>query len=55
LIRGQPQRIDRAAEDNYNQVNEIFANNGERVLGFAKLPLDKVRYPAGFKFNINSP
>jgi sodium/potassium-transporting ATPase subunit alpha len=32
-----------------------MANNGERVLGFAKLHLPEEQYPQGFKFETGNP
>jgi len=36
-------------------VNKVFAGNGERVLGFAKIHLPREDFPIGFQFNVKNP
>lgn len=35
-------------------INLEFGKRGERVLGFAKLDLNKEQFPLGFKFDVES-
>lgn len=39
----------------FDQVNLRFGKNGERVLGFAMLPLNKEQHPKGFGFVTSTP
>jgi len=55
LVEGRNKEIDKEVERQFASVNEGFANNGERVLGFAKLHLPKDKFTQGYKFNVNSP
>ena len=40
---------------NFLAANKVFAKNGERVLGFARMRLPKAEYPANHKFNLKDP
>lgn len=55
LHEGQYKTIDNQDRKNFDSVNLRFGKNGERVLGFAMLPLNKEQYPKGYKFNTSSP
>lgn len=48
LVNGEEVKIDNEIIKNFENANKVFAKNGERVLGFAKLMLPKSEYPHGF-------
>lgn len=54
-VEGRSKDIDQSVDRQFTEVNEKFANNGERVLGFGRLQLPKDKFPLGFKFNVNNP
>ncbi len=45
---------DQSWENKFNQANEEFGKNGERVLGFAKCHLPKDKFPRGYNFNLEN-
>ncbi|CAD8101580.1 unnamed protein product [Paramecium primaurelia] len=69
LTKGAPERIwklcdqvykdgkietkDEKWEKSFDQINEQFGRQGERVLGFAKLHLPKEQFPIGYQFNLD--
>jgi sodium/potassium-transporting ATPase subunit alpha len=52
-IEGHPQPKTQEWEDKFLSANNSFGQNGERVLGFAKLHLPKDRFPLGHNFNVD--
>jgi sodium/potassium-transporting ATPase subunit alpha len=44
LVEGRNKDITKDVEADFTKVNEVFANSGERVLGFAKLHLPKDKF-----------
>lgn len=52
---GDKRKIDERVIKNYEDSNEHFAKNGERVLGFARILLKKDKYPIGYKFDLKNP
>ena len=52
---GESVEIDDDINNNFEEANKVFARNGERVLGFARMRLSKDDYPDGFKFNLKDP
>ena len=55
LYQGKYKKIDQDDKKNFDGVNLRFGKNGERVLGFAMLPLPKDQYPEDYLFNTSSP
>ncbi len=55
LYEGKYKVIDAEENKKFEAVNLRFGKNGERVLGFAMLPLNEEQYPKGFKFNCTNP
>ena len=55
LHEGQYKTIGAEERRNFDSVNLRFGKNGERVLGFAMLPLNKEIFNKGFDFNTSSP
>lgn len=55
LYENRFKNIDKEENDKFTAINLRFGKNGERVLGFAKLHLNKEKYPKGFHFNTSSP
>jgi sodium/potassium-transporting ATPase subunit alpha len=55
LNEGRFKNIDKEENDKFSAINLRFGKNGERVLGFAKLHLNKEKHPKGFAFNTSSP
>jgi sodium/potassium-transporting ATPase subunit alpha len=55
LYQGKFKQIDAEDRKNFDGVNLRFGKNGERVLGFAMLPLSKETYYEDFPFNTSSP
>lgn len=52
---GEKRKIDDRVIKNFDDSNEHFAKNGERVLGFARILLKKDKYPIGYKFDLKNP
>lgn len=52
---GQATKIDERIQKNFDDANEHFAKNGERVLGFARILLKKDKFPIGYKFDLKDP
>ncbi|CAK59780.1 unnamed protein product (macronuclear) [Paramecium tetraurelia] len=50
---GQIESKDEEWEKSFEQINEQFGRQGERVLGFAKLHLPKEQFPFGYQFNMD--
>jgi sodium/potassium-transporting ATPase subunit alpha len=55
LYEGRFKNIDKEENDKFAAINLRFGKNGERVLGFAKLHLNKEKYPKGYAFNTSNP
>ena len=55
LYQGKYKQIDAEDRKNFDGVNLRFGKNGERVLGFAMLPLPKEKFYEGYPFNTTSP
>ena len=55
LYEGKYKQIDSEEKKKFEAVNLRFGKNGERVLGFAMLPLNKEMYPENFDFVTSSP
>ena len=55
LYEGRFKNIDKEENDKFSAINLRFGKNGERVLGFAKLHLNKEKHPKGFGFNTSNP
>jgi sodium/potassium-transporting ATPase subunit alpha len=55
LYQGKFKQIDAEDRKNFDSVNLRFGKNGERVLGFAMLPLNKETYYEDYPFNTSSP
>ena len=55
LFQGKYKKIDQDDKKNFDGVNLRFGKNGERVLGFAMLPLPKDQYHETYDFNTSSP
>lgn len=55
LFEGRYKNIEKEDKQNFDGVNLRFGKNGERVLGFAMLPLNKEEYYEGFHFDTTSP
>ena len=49
-INGKTEEINKKWNNKFDEINYEFANNGERVLGFAVQELDPRSYPANHKF-----
>jgi sodium/potassium-transporting ATPase subunit alpha len=54
-VNGKAVPKDKSWEENFAKANRIFGEGGERVLGFARLPLNKEQYPSDYQFNCKSP
>ncbi|KAL4447137.1 hypothetical protein ABPG74_013989 [Tetrahymena malaccensis] len=54
LINQKPDQINQKWKDEFKKVNLRFGKGGERVLGFAKLPLPANEYPIGTHFTVSS-
>ena len=52
---GQTVQITPEINNNFTEANTVFAKNGERVLGFARMRLPRSEFPPGFKFNLKDP
>lgn len=52
---GKAIKIDDGIQKNFDDANEHFARNGERVLGFARILLKKNEFPVGYKFDLKNP
>ena len=52
---GKATKIDDRIQKNFDDANEHFARNGERVLGFARILLKKNEFPIGYKFDLKNP
>lgn len=55
LYEGRYKNIDKDDKQNFDGVNLRFGKNGERVLGFGMLPLNKEEFYDGFHFDTSSP
>lgn len=55
LHEGKYKTIGPEDRENFDKVNLRFGKNGERVLGFAMLPLNKEVYHKGYDFVTSSP
>lgn len=55
LYEGRYKNIDKDDKSNFDGVNLRFGKNGERVLGFAMLPLNKEEFYDGYPFDTSSP
>jgi sodium/potassium-transporting ATPase subunit alpha len=55
LYEGRYKNIEKEDKQNFDGVNLRFGKNGERVLGFAMLPLNKEEFYEGFPFDTTSP
>jgi sodium/potassium-transporting ATPase subunit alpha len=55
LADGKGKLIDESVQESYDEANKVYAKNGERVLGFARLLLKKSEYPHGYQFNLKNP
>jgi len=55
LYQGKFKQIDSEDRQDFDGVNLRFGKNGERVLGFAMLPLPKEIYYEDYPFNTSSP
>lgn len=55
LHEGKYKTIGPEERENFDKVNLRFGKNGERVLGFAMLPLNKEVYHKGYNFVTSSP
>jgi sodium/potassium-transporting ATPase subunit alpha len=55
LMEGKYRSIENSDKTIFEGVNLKFGKNGERVLGFAMLPLPKEQFPEGFHFNTSNP
>jgi len=55
LYEGRYKNIDKDDKNNFDGVNLKFGKNGERVLGFAMLPLNKEEFYDGYPFDTSSP
>lgn len=54
-MNNKPTPIDDRIRKNFDDANEHFARNGERVLGFAWILLKKNQFPVGYKFDLKNP
>ena len=55
LYEGKYKNIDSEEKKQFEAVNLKFGKNGERVLGFAMLPLNKEMYPENYEFVTSAP
>lgn len=55
LVNGELKPFDEEARQQVQHGIDSFAKQGERVLGFCELELDKEAFPEGFKFEGDSP
>ena len=55
LHEGKDRPIDREVEKAFAAANKVYAKNGERVLGFARMLLPKDKFPHGHGFNFKEP
>jgi len=55
LVNGQEATINDLEREEFAKANKVFAKNGERVLGFARLRLPKSDFPAGYRYIIKDP
>lgn len=51
LVNGEEVELDKTQKDAFNQAYLELGGIGERVLGFAELPLDPSKYPVGYEFD----
>ncbi|KAL4479698.1 hypothetical protein ABPG73_017919 [Tetrahymena malaccensis] len=54
FISSKTDSINQKWKDEFKKVNLIFGKGGERVLGFARLPLPSDLYPVGSHFTVSS-
>lgn len=47
--------IDQRIQEEFALANKMYAKNGERVLGFARLLLKRSEYPPNHEFNVKNP
>lgn len=55
MADGRIKEVDEDMNRRFDAVNLRFGKNGERVLGFAKVHLNKEEYPRGYNFNVSTP
>lgn len=55
FANGTTTPITPAINQSFLDANKVFAKNGERVLGFARMRLPKGEYPLGHKFSLKDP
>lgn len=55
LFEGRYKNIENEDKQNFGGVNLRFGKNGERVLGFAMLPLNKEEFYDGYPFDTTNP
>lgn len=55
MYEGKYKTIDNEEKKKFEAVNLRFGKNGERVLGFAMLPLNREVYYEGYEFNTSNP
>ncbi|KAL4479697.1 hypothetical protein ABPG73_017918 [Tetrahymena malaccensis] len=54
FVSSKTDSINQKWKDEFKKVNLIFGKGGERVLGFARLPLPSDLYPVGSHFTVSS-
>jgi sodium/potassium-transporting ATPase subunit alpha len=55
LVDGSEEQIDCYWRKKFDEMNLVFGEGGERVLGFAKFHLPREKFPLGFQFNCKNP
>ena len=54
-INGKKQEINEKWHQEFKTANLIFGKGGERVLGFARLHLPRLKFPLGYEFKVSNP